>query len=166
MQAGLRAQVQRYLREHHVMTLASQGDDGVWAAAVFYANEEFAFYFLSAPSSRHGRNFSGNPRVAATIQAEYADWREIKGVQMEGMVSILAGMEEVEARSLYGAKFPIVGKIGQAPASIIKALAKVRWYRFDPERLYFIDNSAGFGRREEIDLRTSGPQPGAAADRL
>ncbi|MBK5104700.1 MAG: pyridoxamine 5'-phosphate oxidase family protein [Burkholderiales bacterium] len=156
MQAGLREQVQRYLRQHHVMTLASHGDEGVWAAAVFYANEEFAFYFLSSPSSRHGRNLAGNPRASATIQADYADWREIKGVQMEGIVSMLAGMEEEEARGLYGAKFPIVGKLGQAPASIIKALAKVRWYKLVPERLYFIDNSAGFGQREEIELRERG----------
>jgi len=156
MQTGLREQVQRYLCQRQVMTLASHGEEGVWAAAVFYANEAFAFYFLSSPSSRHGRNLAGNPRAAATIQADYADWREIKGVQMEGMVSMLAGKEEAEARSLYGAKFPIVGKLEQAPASIIKALTKVRWYKFVPERLYFIDNSAGFGQREEIELGTGG----------
>ncbi|MBE0627836.1 MAG: pyridoxamine 5'-phosphate oxidase family protein [Burkholderiales bacterium] len=156
MRAGLREEVQRYLGQHQVMTLASQGEEGVWAAAVFYTNEGFAFYFLSSPSSRHGRNLAANPRAAATIHADYADWREIKGVQMEGKVCLLAGKEEAEARGLYGAKFPIVANAGQAPASIIKALARVRWYRFVPERLYFIDNSAGFGQREEIELRTGG----------
>lgn len=156
MPDGLREQAQSYLREHHVMTLANHGDEGVWAAAVFYANDGFAIYFLSSPASRHCRNLAGNPRASATVHEDYSDWREIKGVQMEGIASVLAGEEEEKACRLYGAKFPIVGKPEHAPASMVKALAKVRWYKFVPERLYFIDNSAGFGHRDEIDLRRSG----------
>lgn len=153
MQDGLRERVRSYLREHHVMTLASHGDQGVWAAALFYANDGFAIYFLSSPTSRHCRNLARNPRASATVHDNYTDWREIKGVQLEGIASVLAGEEEEQARRLYGAKFPIVGKLAQAPASIAEALAKVRWYKLDPQRLYFIDNSAGFGHRDEIDLR-------------
>lgn len=156
MQDGLRAQVQSYLREHHVMTLASHGEEGVWAAAVFYANDGFAIYFLSSPTSRHGRNMAGNPRVSATVHEDYSDWREIKGVQMEGSASMLAGKEEEMARRVYGAKFPIIGKLAQAPASIVTALAKVRWYKLVPDRLYFVDNSAGFGHRSEIELGQTG----------
>ena len=153
MREGRREQVQRYLREHHVMTLASHGDAGVWAAAVFYANDGFAIYFLSSPSSRHCQNLASSPRASAAIHEDYAEWREIKGVQMEGIASVLSGDEEEKARRLYAAKFPIVGKPEQMPASIIKALAKVRWYKLIPDRLYFIDNSAGFGHRDEIELR-------------
>jgi uncharacterized protein YhbP (UPF0306 family) len=72
---------------------------------------------------------------------------------MEGIAFVLAGEEEEKARRLYGAKFPIVGTLALAPAFIVKALANVRWYKVMPERLYFIDNSAGFGHRDEIDLR-------------
>jgi uncharacterized protein len=156
MPDALRAQVQSYLREHHVMTLASHGDEGVWAAAVFYANDGFAIYFLSSPTSRHCRNLAANPRVSAAVNEDYTDWREIKGVQMEGIACVLAGEEEETARRVYCAKFPIVGKLEQAPAAIAKALAKVRWYKLIPERLYFIDNSTGFGHRDEIDLGRSG----------
>lgn len=156
MPAALEEQVQRYLREHHVMSLASQGDEGAWAAALFYANDGFALYFLSSPASRHCRNLAANPRASATVHEDYVDWKTIKGVQMEGPVRVLAGAEEEAARRLYGAKFPVVGKLEQAPASIVAALAKVRWYKLTPERLYFIDNSAGFGHRDEIDLRQPG----------
>ena len=156
MPDGLREQVQSYLREHNVMTLASHGAEGAWAAAVFYANDGFAFYFLSSPSSRHACNLAANPRASAAVHEDFADWKKIKGVQMEGSTSMLAGKEEEKARRLYGAKFPIVGKLEQAPASIVKALAKVRWYKLVPERVYFIDNAAGFGHRDEIDLRRSG----------
>ena len=38
-----------YLRDHHVATLATSGDQGPWAAAVFYANRGSTIYFLSAP---------------------------------------------------------------------------------------------------------------------
>ncbi len=152
MSDELHARVQSYLRAHHVMTLATHGDEGVWAAAVFYANDGYSIYFLSSPSSRHCGNLAANPRASAAVHEDYADWREIKGVQMEGIAVALAGDEEQKARRLYGAKFPIVGKLEQAPAAIVKALAKVRWYKLVPERLYFIDNSAGFGHRDEIEL--------------
>jgi uncharacterized protein YhbP (UPF0306 family) len=138
------------------MTLASQGEEGVWAAAVFYANDGFGIYFLSSPASRHCRNLERNPRVSAAIHEDCADWREIKGVQLEGIACVLAGTEEEQARRLYGAKFPVVGEIERAPAAIVKALARVRWYRLVADRLYFIDNSAGFGHRDEIELRPAG----------
>ncbi|HJW57815.1 MAG TPA: pyridoxamine 5'-phosphate oxidase family protein [Burkholderiaceae bacterium] len=143
--------VQRYLQEHHVATLATSGED-LWAAAVFYVSDGYILYFLSSPASRHCRNLAHNPRVALTIQEDYADWPAIKGVQLEGIAVEIAGDEEAHARRLYGQKFPVVGKLAQAPAAIVKAMAKVRWYKIMPQRLYFIDNSTGFGHRDEIDL--------------
>lgn len=140
-----------HLRHHHVMTLATTGEQGVWAAALFFVNDGMTLYFLSSPTSRHCLNLSQHPRVAVTIQADCTDWRDIKGLQAEGNVYELSGDEETRARKLYGDKFPVVGKIAQAPAAIVKALARVRWYGFVPERAWFIDNSAGFGHRDELD---------------
>jgi uncharacterized protein len=151
-QDALRARVLEYLRAHHVMTLATHGRDGPWAAAVFYVNDGFTFHFLSGPKSRHSVNLAANPRVAATIQEDYADWPEIRGVQLEGVASGISGDEEQRARALYGEKYPVVGKIAKAPAAIVAALAKVRWYRIVPERLHFVDNSRGFGHRDEVVL--------------
>ena len=133
-------------------TLATAGEEGPWAAAVFYAHEGCALYFLSAPASRHCRNIAQNPRVSATIQEDYADWREIKGVQLEGLASRLSGDEEKRARGLYAAKFPLLGNLAHAPGAIVKALAKVGWYKIAVGRAYFIDNSVAFGHRDEIDL--------------
>ncbi|MCX7173168.1 MAG: pyridoxamine 5'-phosphate oxidase family protein [Proteobacteria bacterium] len=158
MQDELHAQVLAYLRDHRVVTLATGADGDLWAAAVFYVNDGFRLYFLSSPTSRHSLNLVQQPRVAATIQEDYSDWLEIKGIQLEGVASEISGDEELLARSLYAEKFPVVGKLAQAPAAIVKAMAKVRWYQLVPQRLYFIDNAAGFGRREEIDL-ARGPSP-------
>jgi uncharacterized protein YhbP (UPF0306 family) len=73
-------------------------------------------------------------------------------VQIEGIVNEISGTEEQRARRLYGEKFPVVGKLAQAPAAIVKALAKVRWYKVVPHHLYFVDNAAGLGHRDEIIL--------------
>ena len=142
-----------YLRDHHVATLASHGSGFPWASAVFYVSDGFTLFFLSSPTSRHCLNLGENSHVAATIQEDYDDWPKIKGIQLEGLACEISGAEERAARKLYGDKFPIVGKLAQAPAFIVKAMAKVRWYRIVPSRLYFIDNSAGFGHRDEIDLK-------------
>lgn len=144
--------MQGYLRDHHVATLATCGSEGPWAAAVFYVNDGHSLYFLSSPTSRHCRDLGQNQHVAVTIQEDYSDWLEIKGVQIEGVAREISGAEEDMARKLYGEKFPVVGLLAQAPAAIVKALAKVRWYRIVPHRMYFIDNSGGLGNRDEIEL--------------
>jgi uncharacterized protein len=147
--------VAEYLERHHVMTLATVGGDGPWAAAVFYVNERGTLYFLSSPSSRHCRNLALDPRCAATIHEDVGDWTKIKGVQLEGRVNEIDGDELVHARQRYGAKFPVVGRLASAPAAIVEALAKVRWYRLQSEHMHFIDNSQGFGHREQIDVGRS-----------
>ena len=144
--------VQHYLQTHNVATIATCCGGDPWAAALFYVNDRYTLYFLSSPTSRHCLDLVKNPRVAVTIQEDYSDWLEIKGVQIEGVASEISGAEEEKARRLYGQKYPVVGLLAQAPAAIVKALAKVRWYKIVPERLYFIDNSFGLGNRDEIKL--------------
>lgn len=152
MKDPLAETVLAYIAERNVMTLATSGPEGVWAAAVFYVNNGFTFYFLSAASTRHSINMTASPRVAATIQLDYDNWRDIKGVQLEGEVVELAGAEKAAAIARYGVKFPVVGTALKAPAEISKALARVSWYKLVPERLFFIDNAKGLGHRDEISL--------------
>lgn len=137
-----------YLENHNVVTLATVGDKGVWAAAVYYVNDHTTLYFLSAPHTRHGRNIAANPRVAATIQEDYSDWESIKGIQLEGVCTLISGEERDGAVSRYATKFPVVGP--DAPPQIANALDKIGWYKIVPKRLYFIDNSKGLGHRVEI----------------
>lgn len=134
------------------MTLATWGAEGPWAAAVFYANKDFDLYFLSAPTSRHSLNIEAHPGVAATIQEDYDDWPEIKGIQLEGQAQRVSGAEQAMAIAHYGLKFPVVGNLAQAPAEIIAAMSKIAWYKVTPSKLYFIDNSIGFGHRDEVPL--------------
>jgi uncharacterized protein YhbP (UPF0306 family) len=145
----LRDQVLNYLRHHQVMTLATCGAEGPWAAAVFYVNKEFALYFLSAGHTRHVQNLQQEPRVAAAIQEDYRDWPEIKGIQLEGIVDELSGQQRRQAQSLYERKYPF---LKNADPQIRSGLARINWYRLKPTRLYFIDNSKGLGHRDAVSL--------------
>jgi uncharacterized protein YhbP (UPF0306 family) len=97
-----------YLEDHHVMTLATSGAEGPWAAAVFYVNDGFKLYFLSSRRSRHAGDLSAVGHCAAAIHEDYADWPDIKGIQLEGRVRRLTGAERVAAIARYSMKFPVI----------------------------------------------------------
>jgi uncharacterized protein YhbP (UPF0306 family) len=151
--AERRRQALAYLERHTVLSLATYGRQGVWAAAVFYANDGFDLYFLSAGHTRHIQNLGHNSRAAATIQENYADWPTIQGIQLEGEVRLLSGAERASAIDMYRRKYAFLQDAGPA---IEAELEKVNWYCLTPDLLYFIDNSLGFGHRDEIALSLAG----------
>jgi len=150
LDSNVKNQILAYLKNHHVVTLATHGPQGLWAAAVFYASDGLNLYFLSSPNSRHSMNLAAASRVAATIQEDYKAWPEIKGIQLEGEAVRLEGLERAAALACYGAKFPLIGDLTQAPLEIAKAMSKVAWYKLVPETMHFIDNAQGFGHRESL----------------
>nr|MDP2192126.1 pyridoxamine 5'-phosphate oxidase family protein [Rhodoferax sp.] len=155
MDDSLNRKVLAYLRQHNVMTIATTGTHGPWAAAVFYANRGFTLYFLSAPTTRHSEDIEARGAVAVTIQEDYRNWREIQGIQIEGRAVRLQGVERATAMVRYLKKYPFVrDSLGVAP-EIARALNHVTWYKIEPSRLYFIDNSLGLGHRDDIVLSRS-----------
>jgi uncharacterized protein YhbP (UPF0306 family) len=84
--------------------------------------------------------------VAAAIHGTFEDWREIRGIQLEGRAAEVSDAdEERRARDLYLARFPFAGPL-------LDRLADVRWYRLDPLRILSVDNRRGFGYRREVPL--------------
>ncbi|HWP56578.1 MAG TPA: pyridoxamine 5'-phosphate oxidase family protein [Candidatus Acidoferrales bacterium] len=155
MSAALKEQILAYMKSHNTMTLATASDNVPWAATVFYANHGFRLYFFSAPDSRHCQNLAVNPRVAVTIQEDYRDWRKIKGIQLEGSVRELDSLaEKARAMACYGAKYPDVIKVFTDPGSgaLYQAFLKVRFYCVRAERVLYIDNEQGFGKRQELEV--------------
>ena len=153
MPGELKQQVLDYIKSHNTMTLATCAGDTPWAATVFYASDNVRLYFFSAPDSRHGENLAANARVAVTIQEDYKDWREIKGIQLEGRVMLVDGIvEKGKAMAIYARKYPDVIKLFTDPGSGIfhKAFLKVKFYCVVPQRLFYIDNAQGFGKRQEL----------------
>jgi uncharacterized protein YhbP (UPF0306 family) len=155
MAEELRRQIIDYLQTHNTMTLATCAADVPWAATVFYASDDLQLYFFSSPDSRHCTNLAANAKVAVTVQEDYRDWRAIKGVQLEGRVAAVDSvLEKAAAMAVYARKYPEIIKLFTNPASggLHRAFLKVKFYRVTPERVFFIDNAQGFGKRQELEL--------------
>jgi uncharacterized protein YhbP (UPF0306 family) len=149
----LKQQVFSYLETHNTMTLGTCLGDVPWAATVFYASDDLRLYFFSVPDSRHCQNLAANPRVAVTVQEDYHDWQKIKGIQLEGTAILVDSIiEKAKAIAVYARKYPEVIKLFTNPASglFYKAFLKVKFYCVIPEKLFFIDNEQGFGKRQEL----------------
>ena len=154
-----RERVLAYLAAHNTVALATVDADGrPWAATVFYVNLGTDLYFLSEPKTRHAQNILANGLVAGTINEDYRDWQQIKGIQLEGRAAVLDGkIELLRALHAYLDKYPFVRnflspeKLLQGVQIAGKAL-DVRLWRLRPERLYYLDNARGFSAREELAL--------------
>jgi uncharacterized protein YhbP (UPF0306 family) len=149
----LKQQVLSYLEMHNTMTLGTCSGDVPWAATVFYVSDDLCLYFFSVPDSRHCQNLAANPRVAVTVQEDYHDWRKIKGIQLEGTAILVDSMiEKAKAMAIYARKYPEVIKLFTNPTSGVfyRAFLKVKFYCVIPEKVFFIDNEQGFGKRQEL----------------
>lgn len=137
-----------YLNNHSVLCLATTRGSQPWVSPVFYALWGEKLVFLSAPHTRHARNLVENSRVSASVQEDYHNWQEIKGVQLEGVAQLVSDQHISEVVQCYSRKFPVTGD--QAPPEIASAIDKIKWYQLQPSLIYFIDNSVGLGYREQI----------------
>jgi uncharacterized protein YhbP (UPF0306 family) len=153
MSDELKQQIIDYMETHNTMTLGTCRDNVPWAATVFYAGDGLRLYFFSSPDSRHCQNLAANPHVAVTIQEDYRDWRKIKGIQLEGTVTEVNSLiEKGKAMAVYARKYPEIIKLFTDPASGIfyQAFLKVKFYCVVPQRIFYIDNEQGFGKRQEL----------------
>jgi len=139
--------IQQYLQSHNVLCLATATDNLPWVAPVFYASDDTGLIFLSAPHTRHCKNIALNPNVSASIQQEYSEWQDIKGLQLEGIVRRVSDANRARVIDRYALKFPITGD--QAPPEIAKAIDKIQWFYLIVRKMFYIDNSKGLGHREE-----------------
>jgi uncharacterized protein YhbP (UPF0306 family) len=124
------AQLRALLPEWNILTLATLGPDGdPQAADLYYAEtDDLTLYFVSIPGSRHTVNIARNPRVAVTIHVDSSQWRDIRGVQLQGTCALVTGADRARAWARYCAKFPFV----LADAALARALDKVSVYRITP----------------------------------
>ena len=69
------------------MTIATKGDNGLWSASVYYVFLKNRLYFFSSTNSQHMQHIATDPRVAASIAHDGDFWKQLKGLQMRGIVS-------------------------------------------------------------------------------
>ena len=152
-----------YLESCNTISLATAVGGVPHAASVFYVSIGFNLYFLSNPKSRHGENLIQNPTVSGTINEDYSNWLQIKGIQLEGRVECIGGiLKNVRIAKAYVKKFPNVADFLISPHKLGKEIAQkvsnVKFYQIWPVKIYFLDNSLGFGHREELDISVTGTE--------
>ncbi len=123
----------RFIRKHHVLTLATQGDEGLWCANCFYAYDpkRGELLFTSGPETRHGSEMARNPHVAASIVLETRIVGRIQGLQISGTVR----EADPKGRTIYLKRFPYA------------AVAELHLWALEPHTLKLTDNTLGFGKK-------------------
>lgn len=150
MEEKLRVKILNYMERHNTLTLATTDGEQPWAAALFYVNDGFNLYFLSKPDSRHCQNLTARPQVAVTINEDYRNWQEIRGVQLKGRAYPVTGkLERAKATALYLKKYPFVKNFYLVPA-FKRVMSKVELYKIVPEVIWFVDNSGGHFNRQKL----------------
>jgi len=146
------------LHSQHIITLATSDEKRAWASPLYYVLKSGIFYFFSNPESRHIVNSLGGKIVAGSVHEPSSGWADIRGVQMEGHIEEAGfDMGSTTAYALYLSRFSFIRDMGKviSPMSTfaaIEASFKVKWYKYVPTRVYYLDNSIRFGYREEVDL--------------
>jgi hypothetical protein len=114
----------------------------LWAATVFYVSMGFDLYFRSKACSRHMRNLTTNPRVAATINEDAEDWRAIKGIQLEGRVDVVSRHDETRrVMEAFSLRYPFVETLwGVEEDSRPAPNAQRMVFHVLPERIVFCDH--------------------------
>jgi len=157
-QVSLKSSICQYLTRHTTLSLATCHDNRAWSTDLFYASDDSCrLYFVSSGTTRHCQHIADNPQVSASISGEFADWGAIKGLQLDGVASVVSESDRDAVAAMYLAKFPSLQKLYQAPENeqdrqIVARLMESHFYRISPEWVRLIDNGKGFGHKEEMSF--------------
>lgn len=127
------------------MSIASCVNGVPYSCSLFYAFDEMnlCMYFLTSPSSRHGKEIMHNGRVSGTILGQHLMIANLKGIQFTGISSLLDTNCEASARKVYTGKFPVT------------SFSKERIWVLKPDWIKMTDNSLGFGTKFIWDAKLS-----------
>jgi uncharacterized protein YhbP (UPF0306 family) len=144
----LKLRLKQFLAAHTTLTLATLAEDGrPQAAPLFYAElDDLSLIFISESKVRHSQNVAHDSRVAVTVYDDGQQWQTIRGLQLEGVCAALSGEAAEIAQTTYLAKYPFIA----TDPFLAGLLQKVTFYKISPTWLRLIDNSQGFGHKEEF----------------
>ena len=127
----------RFLKRHHVLTIATTVNGEPWCANCYYAylGDENVFVFTTDPDTRHGQEFLKNSFVAGSVVLETKMIGKIRGVQFQGNVSEPQGTLFEKANTAYLKRFPVA------------VLMETHLWTVRPTILKMTDNRLGFGKK-------------------
>ena len=134
-----------FLRAESTMALATTDERGEpEVVPLFYILDgDLTLCFLSSAASRHCQNLLVRPAASATVYRHTESWKDICGVRMRGLVTVI---DEPERRRALIQQYHERFQLGTVPRLAIRRCAL---YSFRPIFFRFIDNSKRFGYKIE-----------------
>ncbi len=134
---ALQPQIVKFIKEHHVLTLATSVDNQPWCCNCFYAfiEKEVAFVFTSDHNTRHIGDVLKNNKFAASIVLETKIVGKIRGLQLSGFVELAENEVLHAAKMAYLKRFPYA------------AIMKTTFWILRPNYMKMTDNRLGFGKK-------------------
>lgn len=126
-----------FIKNHHVLTLATCAGPIPYCSSMFYAllEKEFCLVFTSDKKTRHITEAIQNPTVAGSIVLETETVGKIQGLQFCGKMTETSGKLKTKAVTAYIKRFPYAILSG-TPLWIIE----ITYTKFT-------DNRLGFGKK-------------------
>ncbi len=147
--------IAEFLLQHHVLSLATQDEDGLWAASCFYAADlaHGRLLLLSSLSTRHGAAMLQAPLVAGTISGQPETLTEIVGVQFTALATPLYDVDAKTALALYCRRHPLA------------RLGRHQFWSLSLQSLKHTSNRWVFGQKTHWQRQATG-DPAQAVDDL
>jgi uncharacterized protein YhbP (UPF0306 family) len=127
----------KFLRRHHVMTLATCHDNRPWCCQCFYAYVERlnGLVFTSDATTRHIAEAMEQPSVAGSIVLETSIVGKLQGIQLEGEIIEADGELLKEIKTAYMKRFPFA------------LLMDTKLWFLELHTMKMTDNRLGFGKK-------------------
>ncbi len=124
-------------------------NNGAWSNPVYFAwDNNYNFYFISQPHSRHMKNILKNKRVSLAIYST-AQKGDVLGIQLEGNAKVLRNKKEIShAFRIYH------GRTGGGP-DVQHYIEDPSWLfvKITPRQMYYFDTRFFDEERQEVPLK-------------
>ncbi|KKP86195.1 MAG: hypothetical protein UR89_C0030G0008 [Candidatus Roizmanbacteria bacterium GW2011_GWA2_35_8] len=129
-----------FLADKKLMVIATYGDHP-WIASVYYSyDRDLNLYFISTPSTIHGRQMEKNNRVAVAIVDSHQKPSDVKrGLQIYGIVEKISGINKINYALRLWKDFLNVQRPDISFENMKKGLYKGRMYKITPKKIKLFD---------------------------
>ncbi|CAN5639154.1 hypothetical protein BH23PAT1_BH23PAT1_2900 [soil metagenome] len=142
--------ITKYMRQGHMMQLATVAADQPWCCSVYYVvDEDCNIYWASIPDRRHSKEIAMHGNVAGAIPIQFAKGEKVIGLQVEGTASMVDSPGEIkQIAKKYASKFD---RTMQWVEEFSSGQTKHKLYRLKPKLIVLFDeqNFSGPDARQE-----------------
>ena len=130
------------------MTISTLREDGFpQTTTVSYVSDGTTIFFGCDPASQKARNIARNGKVSLTVNLDYTDWDEVKGLSMGAMAEQVTDADEMKSVvDLMLNKFPQVADF------VSDNLDDLAVFRVTPIVVSVLDYSKGFGHTDQVEF--------------